>query len=118
MTSFSSKYNKNLTQQRDSSHSKRAPVIQKKEPVRKEKSSVKSNLDYSKSKSGPTQQSNTPLSYKEIVNNVENIKTITLNELNGQNIISPETYKYKPINKINDSSQLLILKEIKWGESC
>lgn len=57
-------------------------------------------------------------SYKAVVSNVQSIKTITLNELEKQNVSLPEIYKHKPVNKINDINQLLILKEIKWGESC
>lgn len=58
----------------------------------------------------------TDISYKSVVNSDPSIKTITANYLVNKTVRLPIVYKNTSVNKLNNVNQLLILKEVKWGE--
>ena len=133
MASFSSKYNKHLEEPNKPANSRLNNTSRNRQDDpnqrRQQSRGQQQNRGGQQQNRGRQQQQNRGRqqqqkqevkqpSYKAVVSNVQSIKTITLNELEKHSVSLPEIYKHKPVNKINDINQLLILKEIKWGESC
>jgi hypothetical protein len=103
MNNFSSKYNKKPDSRK--THNNKQPV---KQPVNHRPPQIKKNPQLS----APTPD----ISYKSAVDSIPVVKTITSNYLINKKVHIPEVYKHASINKLNSVHQLLILKEIKWGE--
>ena len=54
--------------------------------------------------------------YKSAVSNIPSIKQVQNNYLNNKSVYLPDIYKQTSTTKLNNVNQLLILKEVKWGE--
>lgn len=126
MASFSSKYNKQTDElnRRNNSRNRQRNSNQKQQnsnqgqrnsnQVQQNNNQDQRNSNQRQLNTNQIQEDTNKLSYKTAVNNL-NFKTITLSDLDNS-VELPDTYNHKQINKINDINQLMILKEMKWGD--
>jgi len=74
----------------------------------------KQGTENRKTKNNEPVKQETP--YKSAVSNIPSIKQVQNNYLSNKSVYLPDVYKQTSTTKLNNVNQLLILKEVKWGE--
>lgn len=105
--SFKKKPNSGMNNQTNQVSRQRQP--NQRQPNQRQPNQSQNNQPKEDNKSGT-------VSYKSVVNNELSVLEIDSRYLNSISVYMPTTYKQIYSGKLTNINQLLILKEVKWGE--